>query len=62
MKYSNDCITAMRHIVIKVGVIEDRLYLLTINIPWRCVFQMSGLDIYNKVLVSFFFVPPHTIY
>jgi len=45
MEYPDGCITATRHVVGKVAAIRDRLYLLTRNISWRCVFQMSGLGI-----------------
>ena len=45
MEHPDDCITVMRHVASKVAATEDRLYLLTRNVPWRCVFQMSGLGI-----------------
>jgi len=45
MEYPDDCITAMRYVASKVAVTEGGLYLLTRNVPWRCVFWISELGI-----------------
>jgi len=45
MEYLDDYITTVRHVASKVATIEGGLYLLTRNVPWKYVFQMSKLGI-----------------
>jgi len=45
MEYLDGCITAARYVVRKITAMEGRLQLLTRDVPWRCVFWMSGLEI-----------------
>jgi len=45
MEYLDNGITTMRYVVSKIATMEGGLYLLTRNVPQRCVFQTSRLGI-----------------